>query len=318
MVRACLARLADLTRRGETTPDRHRAAIVLMGVGAIGVSLGGLFVRHLEAASAWQLNAYRGLVGGLILLAVLIGRQRARVTGAFRSMPRRAWIGATCLGFAPISYMLSLERTTVANTQFVLSATPFLTAALALAFLGERLRTATTIAMLTALLGIGLMLGEGVATGNMDGDLLALTTVILFSTFGVITRSLRATDMLPVIVVSSFITMAAGLIGAGGDAAVTARDLWLCIVWGSIAGICGDWIFVIASRHLLAAETTLLIMMVPSVLGPLWVWWLLDEVASPTTLAGGALVLAAVTTWAVRDARGALAGRPQAAPSRPR
>ena len=49
--------------------------------------------------------------------------------------------------------------------------------------------------------------------------------------------------------------------------------------------------------------TTLLLMMIPSILGPLWVWWLIDEVPSSTTLVGGALVLAAVAGWALRELR---------------
>ena len=298
-----LLQIAELTRPGETTPARHRAAILLMAVGATGASFGGLFVRHLEQADGWQFNVYRGLVGGCMLLAILVFRYRRRSVQTFTSMSPAVWLGTVCLGFAAVFYILSLERTSVANAQLLLSVTPFLSAAFAWLFLREHLPRTTLLAMVLALVGVGLMVREGLATGNASGDLLALANVVLFATYSVIMRKNRMVDMLPAVVVASFVTMAIGLIGCSGDLEMTTNDLWLSVGWGIVIGIGGDWIFIIAVRHLTAAETTLLLMMIPSILGPLWVWWLIDEIPSSTTLAGGALVLAAVAGWALRELR---------------
>lgn len=298
-----LHQIAELTRPGETTPARHRAAILLMAMGATGASFGGLFVRHLEQADGWQFNVYRGLVGGCMLLTILVLRYRRQSLQTFTSMSLGAWFGSICLGFAAVIYILSLERTSVANAQFVLSATPFLSAAFAWLFLRERLPRSTMVAMVFALIGVAMMVREGLAVGNVSGDLLALTNVALFATYSVIMRKNRTVDMLPAVVVASFVTMTVGLIGCAGQLEMTTGDLWLSMGWGVVIGIGGDWIFVIAVRHLAAPETTLLLMMIPSILGPLWVWWLVDEVPSEATLAGGALVLAAVAGWALRELR---------------
>ena len=61
--------------------------------------------------------------------------------------------------------------------------------------------------------------------------------------------------------------------------------------------------FVTGVRHVKGAESMLLTMMIPSVLGPFWVWIVIDEVPSFATLAGGTLVLAALGGWAIRDLR---------------
>ena len=47
----------------------------------------------------------------------------------------------------------------------------------------------------------------------------------------------------------------------------------------------------------------LLMMMIPSVLGPLWVWMAIGEAPSLATLIGGILVLSALAGWAIRDLR---------------
>jgi len=296
-----LAHFLHLTGAGETTPARHRSAIVLMILGAVGVSFGGLFVRHLEQADGMQFNAYRGLVGGIFLMLIVVVRYRRSCLAPFIAMKPNVWLGAVCLGFAAFAYVLSLERTTVANTHFVLSTTPFLSAALAWLFLRERIALTTWVAMAVALTGVGLMVREGLELRNITGDLLALVTVSFFATFSVIMRNNRMSDMLPAVIIGSFVTMGAGMVGCGGDLYITSHDLWLTIVWGVIIAVCGDWIFVISVRHLAAAETTLLLMMIPSILGPAWVWWLLGEVPTSTTLLGGALVLAAVLGWGLRE-----------------
>lgn len=283
-----------------------------MTAGGIGASFGGLFVRHLEQADGWQFNVYRGVVGGCLLLTILLFRYRRACLQPFMRMKPSVWVGTVCLGIAALVYILSLERTSVANTQFVLSTTPFLSAALAWLFLRERLAWTTLVSMVLALTGVSLMVGEGLVIGNVSGDLLALTGVTLFATYSVIMRKNRGADMLPAVVVASFVTMVAGIVGCSGDLHMTSNDLWLSIGWGIIIAICGDWIFVIAVRHLAAAETTLLLMMIPSVLGPLWVWWLLDEVPSSTTLVGGGLVLMAVVAWGVIEIRGSRNGSPAA------
>jgi len=51
--------------------------------------------------------------------------------------------------------------------------------------------------------------------------------------------------------------------------------------------------FIVASRHLAAADLTLL-MLLEFALGPVWVWLFLNEVPSRWTLLGGALVILAV------------------------
>ncbi len=52
--------IAELPGSSRTTPARHRAAVALLALGAVPISFGGLIVRHLEAATPWQLNAVRG------------------------------------------------------------------------------------------------------------------------------------------------------------------------------------------------------------------------------------------------------------------
>ncbi len=298
-----LRAFAELSGSSRTTPERHRAAVVLLAAGAVSISFGGLIVRHLEAATPWQFNAVRGVVGGAALLLVLVVRHRDTVAAQLRRMESPAWFGAGCLGLAALFYILSLTHTTVANTHFAMSAAPFTTAALAWLVLRERLRRMTVAAMAVAFGGIVIMVADGLTAGRSAGDGYALMAVLLFSTYGVIARGMRDTNLLPAIIVASFVTMMGGVAGSLGDLHLSAHDIALGALWGLLISLGGDWCFVTGVRHVSGAESMLLMMMIPSVLGPLWVWMAIGEVPSLATLAGGVLVLAALAGWAVRDLR---------------
>ena len=298
-----LRALADLAGSARTTPARHRAAVVLLAAGAVSISFGGLIVRGLEDATPWQFNVVRGVVGGVALLLVLAVRHRGTVVTHFRRMESPAWFGAGCLGVAALFYILSLTHTTVANTHFAMSAAPFVTAGLAWLVLRERLRRTTILAMAVAFGGIVIMVADGLSAGRSAGDWYALMAVLLFSTYGVIARGMRDANLLPAIIVAAFITMAGGVVGSLGDLHIGMHDILLGALWGLLVGLAGDWCFLTGVRHVTGAESMLLMMMIPSVLGPFWVWIAIGEAPSLATLVGGVLVLIALAGWAIRDLR---------------
>jgi len=83
----------------------------------------------------------------------------------------------------------------------------------------------------------------------------------------------------------------------GGDLRVSMRDLALSYLWGGAVAGSAHYLYIVASRHLLAAEITLF-MLLEFALAPLWVWWVVGERPSPWTIAGGALIMAAVAARA--------------------
>lgn len=65
----------------------------------------------------------------------------------------------------------------------------------------------------------------------------------------------------------------------------------------------------LASRHTQAANVSL-ILLLETVLGPLWVWWGVGEVPTPRMMLGGAIVVATLAGYIAITARGSLRARP--------
>lgn len=288
-------------------PPRRGFAMGLMVVSSVMISFGGLIVRNIEAADPWQINFYRAVALVTAISLVLRFHYPGRVTAQVRRIGRPGLLGGAALAAAGIGFLESLTHTTVANTLFTLSAIPFITAGLARVFLKEGLARATVITMFVAAAGILVMMAEGIGVGSAYGNAMALVTAVGFSSFAVIVRRHRDIDMLPTLLVSGVIVAAVALAVRAGELGIPLGDVLLCLLWGGVLSGLANWMFIVASRHLVAAEVTLF-MLLEFALGPIWVWLFVAEAPSRWTLIGGVLVIASVTARALIELR--RSGRP--------
>jgi DME family drug/metabolite transporter len=286
--------------------------VLLVALAGVFWSLGGILVRSVEAAGAWQIIFYRSLALAFSLLLIVAVRHRGRLARAFGQAGWNGVLAGACLSAGFIGYVLSLYHTSVANAVFMLGTAPFFSAVLGRFFLGERVRRATWLAMTLALSGIAVMVAGSLVGGTILGNLLALTAGISFAGFNVLLRYGRANDMLPAVVIAGLIAalIAAAVVAASADDAglwaafvLGARDLLLCLTMGSVQVGLGLTVFTIGARHVPAVELALLAM-TELVLAPLWVWVGVGEVPSAFTLAGGAVIMMAIACQALAGVRG--------------
>ncbi len=281
---------------------RRRGAIGLMILSSVGLSFGGLALRSMQEADAWQINVYRSVALVAVVWVMLSIRYRAGAARELRRIGRPGLLAGTMLAMAGICFVQAITTTTVANTLFTMSAIPFLTAALAWVFLREPLRRVTLVTMLVAAAGVGMMVAEGIGSGSAYGNLMALVTATCFSGFAVIVRRHRGIDMLPTLMVSGLVITAVSLVATGGALSIPLHDMLLCFLIGGVLSGMGNTLFITASRHLAAAELTLF-MLLEFALGPIWVWIFVSEVPTGMTIIGGAVVIGAVTVRALTELR---------------
>ena len=268
-------------------------------------SLAGLFVRAMESAGDWQVVFYRSLTLVVFLALVLAFRDGRRLPLTLSVAGWTPVLAGFFLSFAFVCFVTSMTRTTVANTLFLLSAAPLLAAFLGWIFLREGVRKATWVAMAVAMLGVGVMVGDGLAQGAPLGDLLALGAALAFALFTVTLRRKPGVDMLPTTVYAGLFAMlwsGPAALATGQGLVVSTHDLLLCIALGVVQMGCGLIAYIVGARHLGAAECALLSLS-EVVLGPIWVWWVFSEVPASMTLAGGGILLAALAGNALSGLR---------------
>jgi drug/metabolite transporter, DME family len=300
-------RLAPQT--GARVDRDYAQGVVLVALAGVFWSVGGLLIRLIEAANAWQIVLYRSLALALTLALIVALRHRGRLVRAFGEAGWNGAAAGVALSGGFIGFVLALHHTTVANATFMLGASPFFGALLGRLVLGEALRRATALAMAAALAGILVMVGGGLVLGSIRGSLLALGASLSFAIFSVLLRRGREHDMLPCAAlagaVSALIALPVVLAGAPSLAEallLTPRDLLLCAIMGVVQVGCGLTVFTLGARHVPVAELTLL-SLTELALAPIWVWLAIGEVPSSYTLLGGTIIVAAITLQALSGAR---------------
>ena len=279
----------------------HATGVTLVLVAGLMLSLSGVTLRHIESASGWQILFYRSLTFFVVVTLYLVFRYRTRVVRAFVTTGRPGLVVAVSLGLGSACYLFALLLTTVANALFIISSAPFVTAVLGWIVLRERVRPLTWFTMTIALAGIAIMFVNGIQSGRLLGNIVALGPAVSFAIMLVTLRRAADRDMIPAICLAGFVGAALGFTMA--DTLILSRhDLALCLFLGVFQYTGGFVLITLGARYLPAAEVALL-SLAETVLAPVWVWLGVGEVPTVLTLAGGAIVLSAVVAQAVTGMR---------------
>jgi len=278
------------TRRDHTTPATRRG-VLLVACAAVCWSSGGLIAR-LVTTTPWTTSLWRSLFATLFLAVVLRIVRGRGIVAQWRDGGRPIAAVAACMALASTCFIFSLAYTSVANTLILISTGPYVAGLLGWLMLGERVAPRTWITMGVALAGAVIMVSDSYSRGAIVGDLLAIVMAVSFATATVLVRSRPETPMAPASALATTLTALVAL-PFSEPLRTTARDLGLLAAFGVGNYGLGFLLFMAGARLIPAAQSAL-VGMLETVLGPLWVWLVLDERPGVATLIGGALILAAL------------------------
>ena len=234
----------------------------------------------------------------MVLLMYLMAREGVAFINKFKWIGLSGLLGACGLVGAFSGFIWSITLTTAANTLFMLAATPFIAAFLGIVLLQEKIRHLTWVAMAIALVGMLIMVLEGLKAGNFLGNMMALVSAVGFAVFAVSLRWRKETPQFTTVALAgalcALLTMLI-LLFHKDTLAMPLRNVYLSILHGFIVG-CGLILFSMGAKFLPAAELTLLTM-IEVVAGVLWVYlpiFGIHEVPSVLTVVGGVIVLSAI------------------------
>ena len=263
----------------------------LLAASAAAYSSGGFYTRLVDV-DAWTMLFWRGLFGGLLLFVVLAYRERGRVVRAILDIGRDGLLTALCSAVATVCFLNALKLSSVADVLVIDATIPFVTAGMAWLVLGEREDRITLMATLAALLGVAVMTGFAGADGHLAGNLLAFAMAVLMAMVLVLIRRNPGISMLPAVGLSALLC-ALIVLPFARPLSVSGHELFLLGLFGTSQFGLGLLLLALGTP-LVSATRGALIGVLQTPLGTLWVWLAFGETPAAATLAGGAIVLAAV------------------------
>lgn len=275
-----------------SSEHQHLKGTAIVAVGVAVLSFDALLVR-LSETSAWNVVFWRGLMMAASLLVYLIARNPGAWLADFRRGGKALFIAAAMMGVGLLLFPLSVMHTVVANTVVILATAPFFAALFTWMFLGERVPRRTWIAIGVVVIGTAAVFSGGVRGGGTFGDLMALAAAAMFGANMTWLRRYREIPRIPVVCLCGLLSAVLAFPMASLSS-VDAEGFGVLAVSGFVQMPIAMILVTVGTRYLPAAEVSLLLL-VETVLGPVWVAIVLGEIPSDATYVGGAIVVATLT-----------------------
>lgn len=279
--------------------SQHRKGLLLTTVGGLVLSADIPLIR-LADGSVWSILGVRGLATVLataVIIAILRLFSRARPV----LIPGCYGVVAICLyGLSTLTFLAAIYHTAAANVVFILAFNPMFAALLSWIFLAERPSTATLITMAVMIVGVGLIVQDGIASGHVFGDAIALLSALVLASAITVSRASRR-DMGFVSMLSAVIPAAIGLFQVQSTGFQLENPVWI-LVDGAIMMPVAFWCLATGPRYLSAPEVGMFYLL-ETILAPIWVWLIFAEAPSHMTLTGGLILILALIAHSLWQAR---------------
>ena len=265
---------------------------ILIFMGALSLSFGGLIVKSFEGATLWQILFWRSIFFSLTILAFLIITYKKKVFNSFYLSGLPGFIGGVVLSFGFCGYVIAMYSTTVANTNFIISLQILFLAIFGYFFLKEKISSITLLSIVLAITGVLIMVGNSLGPGEMTGNLAAFSMPITFAVLIMIVRKFPSVDMVPAQFVAGICCCLIGY-ALSNKLMISYHDIFL----GFLAGffqVGFGFIFITIGARTTPSAMVGIIMLSESVLGPVWAFLFASERPSMFSLVGGAVILLAV------------------------
>ena len=271
---------------------RNLPGPLLIFLGALSLSFGGLIVKSFEGATLWQILFWRSVFFSLTVLAFLIITYKKKLFNSFYLSGLPGLIGGVILSIGFCGYVFAMYNTTVANTNFIISLQILFLAIFGYFFLKEKISSTTLFSIILAVIGVSTMVGNSLTSGELSGNLAAFLMPITFAVLIIIVRKFPAVDMVPAQFVAGICCCLIGYM-LSNKIMISYHDIFL----GFLAGffqIGFGFIFITIGARTTPSAMVGIIMLSESVLGPLWAFLFASERPSMFSLIGGAIIIFAV------------------------
>ena len=265
---------------------------LLIFLGALSLSFGGLIVKSFEGATLWQILFWRSLFFTLTVLAFLIISYKGKTLKSFHDSGLPGFFGGIILSFGFCGYVFAMYNTTVANTNFIISLQIIFLALFGYFFLKEKINAVTLTSIILAITGVLIMIGNSLTPGELSGNLAAFTMPITFAVLIMIVRKYPTVDMVPAQFVAGVSSCLIGFL-LSSKIMISPNDIFL----GFLAGffqVGFGFIFITIGARTTPSAMVGIIMLSESILGPIWAFLFVSERPSIFGLVGGIIILLAV------------------------
>ena len=267
--------------------DQQKGSLLAF-VAVMFITPDSLFIR-LSNIDTWGLVFYRGIIPFLTVFLAMLLIYKLNFFKIFINSGIHGLIYVITFSITNITFVVSIQNTNVANTLVMIATAPMLSAVLSAIFLKETTDKKTLISIIITFISVIYIFSDSFKLGNVYGDVLGFVTAIGLAIGAVTIRSAKSKNLVPAAVVGKLFVGTFALFFIESFV-LENKDLiivpLMCILCVAIPFV----LVTIAPRFIPVAEVNLFFLL-ETIIGPIWVWLIINEQPSPETLQGGIVII---------------------------
>ena len=250
-----------------------------------------IFIR-LSNIETWGMLFYRGAIPFFIVLIGLIIFYKNNLFKALIGIGYPGIFYVFSFSICNITFIISIQNTNVANTLVMIAMAPMISAILGSVFLKEIPDRKTWIAIIVTLFAVTYIFHDSIEMGNFYGDLFGIITAFGLACNAVIARYAKDRDLVPSAVIGKLCVAIFAFFFVDSFALIE-KDIiiipLMCVMCVAI-----PFVLVTIAPRFIPAEEVNLFFLLETIIGPIWVWLIINEQPSIQTIQGGLIIISTI------------------------
>ena len=244
---------------------------------------------RLSNIETWGMLFYRGAIPFVVVLIGLIFFYRNNLFKALINIGYPGIFYVISFSICNITFIISIQNTNVANTLVMIAMAPMLSAILGSIFLKEVPDRKTWVAIIITLVAVTYIFHDSIEMGNFYGDLFGIITAFGLACNAVIARYAKNRDLVPSAVIGKLCVAVFAFFFVDTFALVDTDLIFVPLMCVMCVAI--PFVLVTIAPRFIPAEEVNLFFLLETIIGPFWVWLVINEQPSIETIQGGVVII---------------------------
>ena len=265
--------------------------LALTSLGVFIMSLESLFIKF-TTISSFVFSFYIGIFMFISMIVTFIFNEKAQISSmkiAFSNSFLALLVCAFLMGLSNIFFITAIKITTVANVVIIFSTAALFSALFAYLFYKEKITKNIVISSIFIFIGLFIIFNDKLEIGSLKGNIFALLCTALFSiAFVLLSKHKDMNRTILTAFAGLFLSLLA--IFFCEELIIDFKTLIIVMVMGLLISPISRVLMGNGAKYISASEVTLL-MIIETIMAPIWVWIFLYEIPSFYTFIGGGLII---------------------------
>ena len=263
--------------------------LALTSLGVFIMSLESLFIKF-TTVSPFLFSFYIGIFMFISMISTFLFKEKAVLKKALNTNLPMMIVCAILMGTSNIFFITAVKTTTVANVVIIFSTAALFSALFAYLFYREKITKNIIVASFFMFVGLFIIFNDKLEIGSIEGNIYALLCTAFFATSYVILSRYKEMDRF---ILTAFSGLALSMIAFFfcDDLSIDFKTLAIVMIMGLLISPISRVFLGNGAKYISASEVSLL-MIIETIMAPVWVWIFLNEVPSSYTFIGGSIIVA--------------------------